>query len=126
MRTLNLYIDEHVLLRVGGCLVNVSILKNYAKRPLKFPKYDRFSCLLVELHLTKNCHKNIGSVVGDIRQKYWIPSLRSLVRSIKHKCYVCKRRKAKAILPQMAILSVDRVTPLLSLFRIMALIFSEY
>lgn len=54
--------------------------------------------------------------MGDIRQKYWIPSLRSLVRSIENKCIVCKIRKAKPIQPQMGMMPVDRVTPFVKPF----------
>ena len=74
------------------------------------PKKDRFSDLLVEFYHRKNCHQNTN-VMGSVRQKYWIPALRSLVRSIENKCASCKIRKAKPIQPQMGVLPVDRVTP---------------
>lgn len=111
LRTLNPYIDNVGLLRVGGRLDNANVLSEDAKRPIILPKSHRFSRLLVEFYHAKNCHQNTANVIGDVREKYGIPSLRKLVLSVESQCPACKIRKAKPVQPQMGALPVDRVTP---------------
>ena len=91
------------MLRVGGRLANAEILSSNSKQPFILPKGHQFSRLLVEFYHVKNCHQNTANVIGDVREKYWIPSLRKLVRSVESQCVVCKIRKAKPVQPQMSI-----------------------
>ncbi|XP_004518936.1 uncharacterized protein LOC101448271 isoform X2 [Ceratitis capitata] len=49
--------------------------------------------------------------MNNIRQKFWIPNLKTLIKSIQQKCPVCRFNKSKPVPPMMGQLPIDRVTP---------------
>ena len=65
----------------------------------------------VKLH-----HINIMTILNEIRQHFWIPSLRRMVTSAQAKCSICKIRKAKPMQPQMSALPPDRLQPYVRAF----------
>ncbi|XP_059223178.1 uncharacterized protein LOC131996980 [Stomoxys calcitrans] len=54
--------------------------------------------------------------MSEIRQKYWVPSLRQLLNSIQSHCSACKLRRARPRQPQMSALPMERVTPYVRAF----------
>ena len=87
---LGVYIDEDGLLRCHGRFGN-SDLDEMAKRPLLLPKADRFTELLIDNIHTRMFHSGVAQTLAQIRNKYWIPSGRSVVQRILRCCTVCKR-----------------------------------
>lgn len=56
-------------------------------------------------------HQNQDAIVCAIRSKFWIPSIRRLVRSAKSSCQLCKNCSSVPRPPQMGQLPSDRLTP---------------
>lgn len=109
--TLNPFIDDMGVIRVGGRIDNATILPEYTRRPIILPKAHRYSRIIIDHYHHKNCHQNSSKVICDAREKFWIPSIRRLLKSVETQCALCKIRKTKPEQPQMSVLPIDRVTP---------------
>ena len=42
-------------------------------------------------------HGGVSSTMGKVRESYWILKLRMIVKSVVHKCYTCKKYRAKRL-----------------------------
>ena len=51
--------------------------------------------LVFNAHLV-TLHEGIGLTIGKVREKYWVPRLRRLVKKLRGSCYGCKRFRARA------------------------------
>lgn len=60
---------------------------------------------------TLNYHQNMAITINNLRQKYWIPQIKTLFKKVVKGCVVCKYDKAKPKQPLMGQLPPDRVTP---------------
>ena len=87
---LGVYIDERGLLRCRGRLGN-SELDAEAKQPLLLPKNDQFTELLIDNLHKKVFHSGVSQTLARIRNRYWIPAGRSVVRRVLRHCIACKR-----------------------------------
>ena len=43
--------------------------------------------------------RGVAATMSNVREKFWIPKLRSVVKSVVHKCNLCKRYRVKAMDP---------------------------
>ncbi|XP_059216470.1 uncharacterized protein LOC131994137 isoform X1 [Stomoxys calcitrans] len=111
LKSLNPFMDTDGLLRVSGRIDNATFLSLDARRPIILPKNHLFTSLLVESYHVRFCHINVATVMSEVRQRFWVPSLRQLLNKIKLRCPMCKVSRAKPTQPQMAPLPVDRITP---------------
>lgn len=97
------------LLRVGGRLDNTYLPFN-TKHQIILPSTHRLSKLLIrQVHL-QLLHAGTQSIMSQIRQKFWIPSLRRTTKGVIRSCIPCfKQSKLK---PQqlMGQLPAPRVT----------------
>ncbi|XP_075151868.1 uncharacterized protein LOC142225894 isoform X1 [Haematobia irritans] len=114
--SLNPFIGKDDLIRASGRIQNAAFLSLGARQPIILPKNHRYTWLLVEFYHQKFLHINTATAMNEIRQKYWIPSLRQLLNNIQSKCSACKVRKCKPRQPQMSALPVERVTPYVRAF----------
>ncbi|UYV80707.1 hypothetical protein LAZ67_19001475 [Cordylochernes scorpioides] len=85
---LNPFLDKGGLLRVGGRLDN-TFLSFDQKHPISLPKAHYIT------QLTITCRCTINSI--SLREKYWIPSGRCLVKQILFKCIKCARFRTKPV-----------------------------
>ncbi|XP_075156889.1 uncharacterized protein LOC142230140 [Haematobia irritans] len=104
--SLNPLIGEDDLIRASRRIQNAVFLSLEARQPIILPKNHRYTWLLVEFYHQKFLHINTATAMNEIRQKYWIPSLRQLLNNIQSKCSACKVRKCKPRQPQMSALPV--------------------
>ncbi|XP_059216147.1 uncharacterized protein LOC131994043 isoform X2 [Stomoxys calcitrans] len=111
LKSLNPFMDTDGLLRVSGRIDNATFLCLDARRPIILPKNHLFTSLLVESYDVRFCHINVATVMSEVRQRFWVPSLRQLLNKIKLRCPMCKVSRAKPTQPQMAPVPVDRITP---------------
>ncbi|XP_043482111.1 uncharacterized protein LOC122511116 [Leptopilina heterotoma] len=65
--------------------------------------------LLILQHHRKAGHHGRERVVNDLRQNYWITSIRTAVRRSWNDCLLCKHRRAKPVAPMMAPLPTPRL-----------------
>ena len=61
------------------------------------PRNHRFSSLVVFDAHESTLHGGVGLTMAKIRQKWWIEKLRSLVKSVLHKCNTCVKYRARPL-----------------------------
>ena len=89
------YVDSDGFLRLGGRLSNCELNANIA-HPVLLPKN---SCISVAI--IRWCHKNVahegrGLALNKLRQcGFWIVSASSAIRSLIHRCVVCRKFRGK-------------------------------
>ena len=109
-KQLGLYIDEQGLLRCKGRLDN-SDLTEGARRPVLLPNMEHFTHLIIERTHKQSLHTGVSQTLSQIRNKFWIPKGRSVVRQVIQKCSVCRRHEGGPYkMPPMAPLPPLRVT----------------
>ncbi len=64
------------------------------QHPVYLPRNATFTEKLVERMHCETLHGGVGLTMAAIREKYWAPKLRSLVKSVRKKCHGCKRFRA--------------------------------
>ncbi|XP_063931830.1 uncharacterized protein LOC135143819 [Zophobas morio] len=101
------FLDTAGLLRVGGRLRH-SYLPFEQKHPLLLPKHSHLSALICDFYHLYSLHSGPLTVQALISQKFWIVSLRSLLRQRIHRCLTCHRFKATPAQPIMADLPAYR------------------
>ena len=93
LKTLNPFLDEKQLLRVGGRLER-SLLEFEQKHPVILPPKHNVTRLILEEMHRKNLHATGQLLLTLVRQRYWITNSRNVIRKIVHKCLTCSRMKA--------------------------------
>ncbi|UYV81292.1 hypothetical protein LAZ67_20000677 [Cordylochernes scorpioides] len=108
--SLNIFIDSQGILRVGGRLRH-SDLGIDQKHPMLIPR-DHFVTKLIVLHYhLNNLHSGTQLTLSLIRNKFWIPSGRNLIKRVLNQCLVCLKSKSKAIHQIMGDLPKNRLLP---------------
>jgi hypothetical protein len=75
------------------------------------PKNERYTHLLIEKVHKRLLHCGVSQTLSEIRQHYWIPQGRAVVRKVLASCKVCRRFEGGAYkLPPMASLPSSRVS----------------
>lgn len=105
------YLDQDLLIRINGRIDAATAITEYARRPIILAKEHPLTALIVRQYHVEYKHQNQETIVCAIRQRYWIPHLRTLVKREKNKCMLCRLRSAKPSIPIMGPLPEDRVTP---------------
>ena len=81
------------------------------KHPIYLPRSAVFTEKLVERMHYETLHGGVGLTMAAIREQYWVPKLRSLVKSVRRKCNGCMRFRATAFTrPAPGKLPQDRTT----------------
>ena len=65
--------------------------------PIYLPDASPYTTKLVEDSHLRTLHGGVGMTMAHVRENYWIPRLRQLVRKVIKKCYGCRRFQAKAL-----------------------------
>lgn len=108
--SLNPFVDEVGLIRVGGRLSNASVSYDQ-KHPILLPSKDPVVHLLMQKEHISLLHAGAQTVLFNFRTKFWpLGGLRAIKKIIKS-CVVCFQFNAKSAQQIMADLPRDRVTP---------------
>jgi hypothetical protein len=110
LKTLYPFIDQEGILRVGGQLQQ-STLPYQAIHQMILPASHHFTRLIVSAEHTRLHHAGPQLLTASLREKYWIPRIRNLVRTVTHQCLTCYRFKAQATQQLMGELPSPRVQP---------------
>lgn len=94
IESLNPILDQNGLLRVGGRLHN-SELNYEMKHPVIIPNESRLAWLIADHTHRRTKHGGVQAMTQIVRQTYWIPKLRNMLRSFTHKCTTCVRISAR-------------------------------
>ena len=66
-------------------------------KPILLPQRGEFTRRVIEYYHIKTLHGGVASTMSKIREKFWIPKLRSLVKTLVHRCNLCKRGRVKRL-----------------------------
>lgn len=103
------FIDDQNIVRVGGRLSKANLPEDQ-KYPVLLSKVSHFSVLLARHWHDITGHSGPQIVSSLICRKYWILSVRSLIRTVISRCTTCVRIRAENPQPIMADLPSSRVT----------------
>lgn len=95
---------------IGGRLEKAQISQK-RKHPMILDCHHPFSKLIAVFYHLKLLHAGQQLTVSGIRERFWILSVRRLVRTVIHECVTCFRCKPKAHEQLMADLPSERVIP---------------
>ena len=65
--------------------------------PVFLPREAKFTEKLVQRIHVETLHGGVNLTMAAVREHFWIPRLRSLVKIVRSNCYRCKRFRATAI-----------------------------
>lgn len=104
------FVDPFGLLRVGGRLKN-SFLSRDEQQPIILPGASHLTRLVVLACHLCSLHGGVQLTLGMVRQHYWIPRGRALVKLVIRQCVTCVRWRAAVPQQLMGYLPQERVTP---------------
>ncbi|XP_058827206.1 uncharacterized protein LOC131687171 [Topomyia yanbarensis] len=111
LRSLLPFSEEHGVMRVRGRIGNAPHIPYAEKYPVVLPREHRITFLLVNYYHQWFLHANGETVYNELRQMFYIPKLRTLIRKVGRSCQYCNVQKAVPVPPQMARLPKERLTP---------------
>lgn len=107
--SLNPFIDQDNIIRVGGRLQNSNF--TYSKKfPIVLPSGHTFSMLLVRFEHIRLLHGGPQLVLSNLRERYWLISGRNLVRKVIRTCVTCSRLNPSKVQYLMGELPIHRVS----------------
>ena len=111
LKSLNPFFDKKSeLIRVGGRLTHSSLSYN-AKYPIIIAYKCNLSTLIVRQAHYQFKHADFSTLAVYIRNNYWIPRLRNIIRRITHECMICHRFKVIKFKQIMGNIPASRLTP---------------
>ncbi|XP_076301464.1 uncharacterized protein LOC143219346 [Lasioglossum baleicum] len=109
LESLNPFLDEDGILRVGGRLRNASIPLN-SKYPILLTTHPLVRLIIEQAHV-RALHAGLQLTLHTLRQDYWLLRGRSQVKSVIHACVRCVRERASVPAQLMGNLPSPRVSP---------------
>ena len=67
--------------------------------PIFMPREHKLVTLIISHHHKKTLHGGVSSTMSSVREKFWIPRLRVLVKKVVYRCNLCKRYRVKPLSP---------------------------
>lgn len=116
LTSLNPYLDQEHILRVGGRLHKANIHEDL-KHPIILPRKSHLTHLLIADAHESTLHGGPQLVLNYLRSKYWIINAKGIVRQYVRKCVICIRHSARSVHPLMGSLPSARVNASRPFFR---------
>ncbi|XP_062714236.1 uncharacterized protein LOC134291009 [Aedes albopictus] len=111
IRTLSPFMDDTGVMRSETRICAAAFVSYDTRFPIILPKDHAVTKLLLEWYHRRFLHANGETVVNEVRQRFHISALRSVVRKVAKTCMQCKVRKAVPAVPRMAPLPEARLKP---------------
>lgn len=108
--SLNVFLDQQGILRVGGRLSKHQTLSFDHKFPMLIPKRHPVTSAIIRYFHQKSLHSGPEMVLSLIRQTFWIPDGRSTVRHELRSCVQCIKHSARPVHQRMGDLPLARIT----------------
>ena len=106
---LNPFLDNDQLMKVRG-RIQLAELTQEEKHPVIMPSEHKYVELLaLDRHQTA-CHGGVQQTLHALRERFWIPCGRKLVRNLIRSCISCKAFSAEPFSEEAAPLPKERVT----------------
>ena len=97
MLQLGLHMDHGVIKCRGR--IQLATLQDSTKFPTLLPGNHHVTHLLIQRQHALNHHFGTNYTVAHLRQKWWIPKMRQVVKKILRVCKICKRLQGKPYSP---------------------------
>ncbi|XP_043466815.1 uncharacterized protein LOC122501430 [Leptopilina heterotoma] len=110
LSSLNPFLDDKNILRVGGRLNNSDFNEN-KKHPMLISASDKFAKLLFENEHRRLMHAGPQLLLYTIREQFWPLGGRNLAKNVTRKCITCFKVKPRITNPIMGDLPKARVSP---------------
>ncbi|GIY59030.1 reverse transcriptase [Caerostris darwini] len=101
------YVDDRGILCVKGRLEQAELFHN-EKHPAIFPK-SKFTDLIIMSEHVKSFHSEVASTLSRVRNNFWIPRGRQLVKKVISEYLICKKYALKPAKQLTGRLPRDRV-----------------
>lgn len=108
--SLNPFIDENQIIRVGGRIHNSEFAYS-KKHPILLSHSHHLTKLILEHEHRHLLHAGPQLLLSHIREQFWVTCGRSAVRYIVKRCVRCSRFMAKGVQPIMGNLPAARIVP---------------
>jgi hypothetical protein len=95
LKTLHPFIDQGGLLRVRG-RIQQSAFHYKTMHQMILPPNHHFTKLVVLAEHTRLHHAGPQLLTASLHERYWIPRIRNLVKTVIHQCLTCHRCKVQA------------------------------
>ena len=102
---------EDNLLKVGGRLAYGEHLAESLRYQMLVPKQSKLALLIIRDVHERFYHAGAQTCVSEIRRRFWICGVKTMVRLCIHSCVTCFRFNSRPIQPLMADLPKERITP---------------
>lgn len=109
LTSLNPYLDDKEILRVGGRLQQADVM-NDMKHPIILPNKSHLTNLIIADAHDRTIHGGPQLMMNYLRTQYWIVNAKNLIRQHVRKCVVCIRYAAQTNQQLMGQLPSARVT----------------
>ncbi|GIY72112.1 reverse transcriptase [Caerostris extrusa] len=101
------YVDDRGILRVKGRLEQAELFHN-EKHPAILPKSKLTDLIIMSEHV-KSFHSGVVSTLSRVRNNFWIPRGRQVVKKVISECLICKKCALKPAKQLTGQLPRDRV-----------------
>ncbi|XP_055633296.1 uncharacterized protein LOC129773676 [Toxorhynchites rutilus septentrionalis] len=115
------FIDDCGVVRMDSRLNNALCVPSETRNPIILPKNHYVTNLLVHSYHRRLGHSCNETAVNELRQKFRIPSLRTVVRKVAKNCAWCRIYKTQPAIPRMAPLPLIRLSPYIRPFTFVGL-----
>lgn len=108
LKKIDVGLDEEGILRLNS---RTSKITGMGRREnlIVLEGRHKIAHLLIEEYHRRFYHGNHATVINELRQKYWILSLRNSVKKVLHKCQWCRVRRMKPQMPPLGDLPAERL-----------------
>ncbi|XP_055620081.1 uncharacterized protein LOC129764715 [Toxorhynchites rutilus septentrionalis] len=110
------FLDECDVLRMDGRTKYADFIPYDTRFPIILPRDHEITDLLLAEYHRRYGHANRETTFNEIRQRYYIPKLRSGVKRAMKNCQWCRVKKSRPQVPTIAPLPVERLMPFLRPF----------
>lgn len=109
LRNVKIVLDRDGLIHIAGRIDVTRDVGDSVKRPIVLDGKHRIVHLLILHYHQQAAHANCEMILNEMRQKYYIFRLRSVIKSVAHQCQFCKIRKASPMSPPTGDLPLSRL-----------------
>ncbi|XP_062538931.1 uncharacterized protein LOC134207225 [Armigeres subalbatus] len=99
---LSAFVDGFCVIRINSKLSAEQTLSYGLRHPILLPRLHPAVHLLAEYYHRRYLHGNAETICNEMRQKFFIPGLRILIRQVSKQCLTCRIKKSVPQPPMMA------------------------
>lgn len=100
IKKLSPYLESDGLIRMSG-RIGAAEAPDDTKHQIILPAKNHVVDLLIDREHVANAHQGQETVFNNLQQRFWITDGRNAVKKAWIRCWTCKVRKAKPIVPEM-------------------------